>query len=290
MTDHPNSAVRAKGLSKKYKLEWTRRSLIALEPLDLNIQEGSVFGLLGPNGSGKSTTMKLLLGLIKPTEGEAHIFGYPAGSMAARKTIGFLPENPYFPHYLTGAEFLNYCGRLCGLSGSDLKKKIDQLLERVSMTEAGHRRLKTYSKGMLQRIGLAQALIHDPKLLILDEPTSGVDPQGSRFIRDLMIDLKSEGRTIIFSSHLLEQVEAVSDEVVILDRGRKLEEGPLSDLLTLPGKIEIEAAGSEAVPLEEIQKVLEKEGMKDVVVRHPRISLEEYFIRKVKNEKKAKKG
>lgn len=274
-------AVEVRGLTKKYLLEWTRKRLIALEGLDLDIPAGSIFGLLGPNGSGKSTTMKLMLGLIRPTEGEVKIFGHPSGSVAAREKIGFLPENPYFPHYLTGREFLGYCGKLCGMRGADLRDKVDQLLERVAMAEAGGRRLKTYSKGMLQRIGLAQALIHDPALLVLDEPTSGVDPQGSRFIRDLMLGLKEEGRTIIFSSHLLEQVEAVSDQVAILYRGKKIEEGSLSELLAVPDRLEIEIDWKRGQDLAAVRQLLEKEGMTGLSIHQPRVTLEDYFLKKI---------
>ncbi len=274
-------AVEIRGLTKKFLLEWTRKRLIALENLDLEIPVGTIYGLLGPNGSGKSTTMKLMLGLIRPTGGEVKIFGHPAGSVAAREKIGFLPENPYFPHYLTGREFLSYCGKLCGMRGADLREKVDHLLERVAMAEAGRRRLKTYSKGMLQRIGLAQALIHDPALLVLDEPTSGVDPEGSRFIRDLMIGLKEEGRTIIFSSHLLEQVEAVSDQVAILHRGKKIEEGSLEELLAVPDRLEIQMDWRGGMDAGVIRHLLEKEGMTGLALRRPRVTLEDYFLHKI---------
>jgi ABC-2 type transport system ATP-binding protein len=275
------SAVEVRGLTKKFLLEWTRKRLIALENLDLDIPPGSIFGLLGPNGSGKSTTMKLMLGLIRPSAGEVRIFGHPAGSVAAREKIGFLPENPYFPHYLTGREFLGYCGKLCGMRGPELTEKVDQLLERVAMTDAGRRRLKTYSKGMLQRIGLAQALIHDPALLVLDEPTSGVDPQGSRFIRDLMLQLKEEGRTIIFSSHLLEQVEAVSEQVAILHRGKKIQEGSLTDLLSVPDRLEIQVDWKGGRDPETVRELLEKEGMTGLDLHRPRMTLEDYFLNEV---------
>lgn len=283
-TGEDTAAVETRGLTKRYPLEWTRKRVVALEALDLHIPRGQIFGLLGPNGSGKSTTMKCILGLIRPTEGEAWIFGEPAGSVAGRKAVGFLPENPYFPTYLTGEEFLRYCGRLTGMRGKEAREKVDHLLERVAMTEAGRRRLKTYSKGMLQRIGLAQALIHDPALLVLDEPTSGVDPQGSRFIRDLMLELKEEGRTIIFSSHLLEQVEAVSDRVAILHRGRKLEEGALADLLAKPNRLQVEMDWDGVRSEEDIRKLLTDAGHGGLAIQRPRVTLEDHFIEKVKRE------
>jgi ABC-2 type transport system ATP-binding protein len=271
-------AIQISGLSKKFKLPWRRGWLWALEPLDLTVMKGEVFGLLGPNGSGKSTTMKLLLGLLKPTSGEASIFGMPAGSMEARSRLGFLPENPYFPAFLSGREVLRYYGKLSGLSGKRLEQRMDELLELVNLQESRHRTLKTYSKGMLQRIGLAQALLHDPDLLLLDEPTAGVDPLGSRQIRDILLDLKKRGKTIIFSSHLLEQVQEVSDRVAILHQGRKLKEGSLTDLLEVPDEVEIRVRDA-GVDEERIRQVLLQAGLKDFRISRPRVKLEDYFIR-----------
>ncbi len=271
-------AIQACGLSKKFKLQWRRGWLLALEPLDLTVSKGEVFGLLGPNGSGKSTTMKLLLGLLKPSSGTATVFGAPAGSMEARSKLGFLPENPYFPHFLSGREVLRYYGKLSGLSGKTLESRMDELLELVDLQESRHRTLKTYSKGMLQRIGLAQALLNDPDLLLLDEPTAGVDPLGSRQIRDIILDLKKRGKTIVFSSHLLEQVQEVSDRVAILHLGQKLREGSLTELLEVPDELEVRVKDG-GCDEETIRQALKAAGMTDVEISRPRMKLEDYFIR-----------
>ncbi len=274
----PPPAVEAEGLTKTFKLNWRRGRLLALDQLNLRVKPGEVYGLLGPNGSGKSTTMKLLLGLIKPTAGRIEIFGYPAGTMEARRRVGFLPENPYFPTFLSGREALTYYGGLCNLSGRALRDRASELLALVGLERSATRPLRTYSKGMLQRIGLAQALLHDPDLLFLDEPTAGVDPVGSRQIRDLILGLRQRGKTIVFSSHLLEQVQEVADRVGILYLGQKLREGPLDELLTVPDAVEV--ALPQAVPGDEekVRAALAAAGMTGAEVRRPRMSLEDYFI------------
>lgn len=274
-------AVHAEGLTKRFRLSWRRGSLLALDALDLDVRQGEIFGLLGPNGSGKSTTMKILLGLIRPSEGSARILDYPIGSMEARKKVGFLPENPYFPAFLTGREVLAYYGRLVGLTKKELRKRQADLLSRVSLEKAADRPLRTYSKGMLQRIGLAQALLHDPDILFLDEPTAGVDPIGSRQMRDLMIRLREEGKTVIFSSHLLEQVEEVSDRVVILHQGQKLCQGSLEELLQVPDDLEIRLGGIDDATRRKVEDFLKTEGIQKAQSRRPRMSLEEFFIQQV---------
>ena len=209
-----------RNLEKVFPVPLKRRQVLALRDLSLEIPAGIVYGLLGPNGSGKSTTLKILLGLVSPTSGSAEIFGVPSSEVSSRIDVGFLPENPYFYKFLTGAETISFYGRLCGLSGRNLRNRVDELLDLVDLTEAGGRRISGYSKGMLQRIGLAQAMVHDPRLLILDEPTAGVDPAGSRQIRDLFLRLKTRGKTVLLTSHLLEQVQEVCDRVGILATGR----------------------------------------------------------------------
>lgn len=283
-------AVEIRGLTKHYALHWRRGKLLALEDLNLDVRQGEVFGLLGPNGSGKSTTMKLLLGLVAPTRGTARIFGEMAGSMAARRRLGFLPENPYFPAFLSGREVLRYYGKLTGLSGRPLEARLEALLELVGLKGAGDRRLRTYSKGMLQRIGLAQAMLHDPDLLLLDEPTAGVDPLGSRQIRDLMLMLKGQGKTVIFSSHLLEQVEEVADRVAILHQGRKLREGRLEELLEVPDETVIRVRGLKLETEERLKELLASAGHPDVVFGRPRMRLEDYFIRELPAVPGASKG
>jgi len=223
-------AIRTSNLTKKYNLGWRRGRLVALDRLNLRVRTGEVYGLLGPNGSGKSTTLKCILNLVTPTEGDAQIFGVPCSHVESRLHIGFLPENPYFYRYLTGAETLEFYGRLCGWRGERLRKRIGELLELVGLGTARERRLSGYSKGMLQRIGLAQAMVHDPQLLLLDEPTAGVDPIGSRDIRDLIVRLKGMGKTILLCSHLLEQVQDVCDRIGILNLGKMILEGEVSQL------------------------------------------------------------
>lgn len=283
-------AVEAKGLIKRYPLSWKRKVLVALNHLDLTVRRGEVFGLLGPNGSGKSTTLKLILGLIKPSEGEVRIFGHPVGSIEARQRVGFLPENPYFYKFLNGDETLRFYGRLCGVRGAALEKKIDELIHLVGLEHGRNRPLSSYSKGMLQRIGLAQALIHDPELLLLDEPTAGVDPLGSREIRDLILRLKEMGKTVIFSSHLLEQVQEVSDRVAIFHLGRKLVEGPLSELLTDQQRTQITVDGVSAADYEAIRQELEKRGASRVQITRPTLSLESLFLQTVERDEQEKKS
>ena len=237
---------------------WFRGRVLALEGLDMEVHRGEVFGLLGPNGSGKSTAMKMILGLLRPTRGRAEVCGYRAGTIAARRQIGFLPENPYFPNFLSGAELVRYYGRLSGMGGRVLEKRIQELLEMVRLGgEAGKRPLRTYSKGMLQRAGLAGAMVGDPEILMLEEPTAGVDPAGSREIRDLILELRQRGKTVIFSSHLLEQVEDVADRVIILHRGQKLREGKLDDLLTRKKEWEVNVQGLKEEDRKELRGWLE---------------------------------
>ncbi len=264
---------------------WFRGRVLALEGLEMEVQRGEVFGLLGPNGSGKSTAMKMILGLLRPTSGSAEVCGFRAGTIAARRQIGFLPENPYFPVFLSGAELVRYYGRLSGLGGAGLEKRVKELLELVRLGgEAGKRPLRTYSKGMLQRAGLAGALVGDPEILMLDEPTAGVDPAGSREIRDLILELKARGKTVIFSSHLLEQVEDVADRVIILHRGKKLREGRLEDLLTRKNEWEVKVQGLPEGDRQELLAWLKKKGGQVVREGAPRERLEDYFLRSLPEE------
>src|SRR6266567_4013047 len=205
-----NPAVAVHGLTKIFPVPFhPTPGVLAVKDLSLRSERGEVYGLLGPNGSGKSTTLKIILGLVSPTRGRTEIFGRDSGLVQSRDAVGFLPENPYFYKYLTGKETLRFFGRLCGMRGAKLKNRVNELLDLVELSKARNRRLGTYSKGMLQRIGLAQALIHDPKLVVLDEPTAGVDPAGSRDIRDLILDLKRRGITVLLSSHLLAQAQEI---------------------------------------------------------------------------------
>ena len=272
-------AVQIRDLEKIFPIPLRRRRVVALRGLSLDIPAGHVYGLLGPNGSGKSTTLKILLGLVTPTSGSSEIFGVPSSSVSSRADVGFLPENPYFYKFLTGAETVTFYGRLCGLGGPTLRDRVRELLDLVGLTDAGDRRIGGYSKGMLQRIGLAQAMVHDPRLLILDEPTAGVDPAGSRQIRDLILQLKSRGKTILLTSHLLEQVQEVCDRVGILAKGRLVREGSLDLLTGVSGQTEylIENAGPELE--QEISRLAASRGARLITTRQPQLDLETVFLK-----------
>lgn len=225
------SAIRAEGVTKEFRSGFLLRRVGAVRGLSFNVEEGAIFGFVGPNGAGKTTTIKMLVGLISPTTGRVLLFGRPPADPESRQSVGFLPEGPYFYDHLTGREFLSFTGRLFDLSGRELEQRVSHLLDRVGVASAADRRLRTYSKGMLQRIGIAQALVNDPRLLILDEPMSGLDPVGRREIRDLLLELKAEGKTIFFSTHILPDVEKICDRVGIIVEGRLKSEGRLEDLL-----------------------------------------------------------
>jgi len=223
-------AIETKGLGKVYHTGLRGRH-VGLRELTLQVQEGSIFGLLGPNGSGKTTTLNLLLGLIFPTSGEGSVLGYPLGSDQYKARVGFLPDGSYFYDHLNAEELLAFYGSLFGLSGTTLRKKIDDLLEMVGMQERRKARIREYSKGMAQRIGVAQALINDPDLVFFDEPTTGLDPLGAKQMRDIIANLRGQGKTVFLCSHLLKEMEAICDEIAILDRGRLVASGHLEDLL-----------------------------------------------------------
>lgn len=224
-------AIRTEKLRKEYRTGFFRRLYVGLHGLDLEVQRGEVFGYIGPNGAGKTTTIKLLMGLNQPTSGRALLLGQPIGDRAVRARIGFLPERPYFYDHLTGQEFLAFYGRLCGLGGADLRARIDRMLTLVHMDRARDVQLRKFSKGMLQRIGVAQALINDPELVVLDEPSSGLDPMGRMLIRDIILSLKTRGTTVLFSSHVLADVEEVSDRVGIIAGGELRQVGAVRDLV-----------------------------------------------------------
>ena len=272
-------AVRIRDLKKVFPVHLRRRQVTALRGLSLDIPAGHVYGLLGPNGSGKSTTLKILLGLVTPTSGTSEIFGVPSSRVTSRAEVGFLPENPYFYKFLTGSETIAFYGRLCGLGGRPLRTRVAELLDLVGLQDAGDRRISGYSKGMLQRIGLAQAMVHDPRLLILDEPTAGVDPAGSRQIRDLILRLKERGKTVLLTSHLLEQVQEVCNRVGILAKGELVREGSLEILTGVTGQTEylIENAGPELQS--EIARLAASHGARLVASRTPQLDLETVFLK-----------
>ena len=224
------NAVEIDNIHKTFPAHFGKGGVYAVKGVSLHIPQGSVYGLIGPNGSGKSTVMKALVGLLAPDEGSCRVFGQPATAAANRKEIGFLPENPYFYKFLTGEETVRFYGRLCGLRGKELRMRTAEMLELAGLTEAANRRLGGYSKGMLQRVGLAQALVQRPRLLVLDEPTAGVDPIGSRAIRDIILNLKEQGMTVFLCSHLLEQVQEICDNVGILYRGCMIADGSVESI------------------------------------------------------------
>jgi ABC-2 type transport system ATP-binding protein len=271
-------AVSVANLTKVFKTGLRATPVVAVRELSFNVKPGEVYGLIGPNGCGKSTTMKVMLGLLRPTIGSATIFGRDSAEVSSRSDVGFLPENPYFYKHLTGRETLAFFGKLCGLGGADLRDRSQDMLRLTGLEHAADRRVGGYSKGMLQRIGLAQALIHDPRLLILDEPTAGVDPAGSRRIRDLILELKERGITIVVTSHLLEQMQEVCDRVGIMSHGRMMREGRVEDLISVENQAEIVLEGVTARQLEQIRALVAESGAKIVSFGRPRTTLERLFL------------
>ena len=277
----PTAAIAITGLTKDFSLKLGGVKLRAVDNLTLTVPEGQVFGLLGPNGSGKSTTIKIILGLLEPTVGECRVFGVPSGRVDSRLNVGYLPEAPYFYRYLSGTELVRFYGRICGVPRQKLAERVREVIDWVGLSAAAHRRVGTYSKGMLQRIGLAQALVHDPRLIILDEPTAGVDPVGSAEISELILKLKNQGKTVLITSHLLAQIEDICDRVAILDRGQLILEGAVNDLV---GRQDRQALIVDALPpaeLAELRGWLAARGHTLDAVEQPRTRLDQLFLRKV---------
>jgi ABC-2 type transport system ATP-binding protein len=224
-------AIEILGLEKTYPVGfWRKRPLTALKPLTLGVEQGEIFGYLGANGAGKTTTLKLLMGLTFPTRGSARILGLDIAEPRVKAAIGFLPEQPYFYDYLTPVELLEYYAQLSGVSARDRARRVEQMLRRVGLADAGRKQLRKLSKGMLQRVGIAQALIHNPQVVFLDEPMSGLDPIGRREVRDLVLEMKSEGKTVFFSTHILSDAEALCDRVAILHHGELRGVGAVEEL------------------------------------------------------------
>ena len=289
-------AVSISRLSKHYPLPLRRQRVVAVNDLSLEIAAGEIYGLLGPNGSGKSTTLKVLLGLATPTHGKTMIFGVDSRDYRSHRSVGFLPENPYFYKFLTAEETLQFYGRICGLRGGKLTARIAELLSLVGLEGARHRRVAPfdrarpegegarhrrvaeYSKGMLQRIGLAQALIQDPQLIVLDEPTAGVDPAGSHQIRDLILELKKRGKTVLLTSHLLEQAQEVCDRVGIMSRGSMISEGRVAELVTIEDQMEYLIQDAPADLTEKIAALASVSGAKLLEARRPKLTLERVFL------------
>ena len=275
-------ALELRGLVKDFPVGLRGVKLRAVDQLDLCVAAGQVFGLLGPNGSGKSTTIKLMLGLLEPTAGESRVFGVPSARVEARREVGYLPESPNFYRHLTGRELVQFYARMCGRPRAALAARVDEVVALVGLSEAANRRVGTYSKGMLQRIGLAQALVHDPRLLILDEPTAGVDPVGSAEMAELILQLKAQGKTVLITSHLLGQIEDICDRVAILDRGRLMVEGAVSDLIGQKGQQTLVMAAMPPGELAELRAWLAGRGRTVEAVETAQRRLDEVFLEHVR--------
>jgi ABC-2 type transport system ATP-binding protein len=301
------AAIEILGLEKTYSVGfWRKRPKRALYPLNLTVEEGEIFGFLGPNGAGKTTTLKILMGLVFPTAGRATILGMELDDSRMKAQIGFLPEQPYFYDYLTARELLMYYGRLSGVISSKLAAKVEAVLERVGLRQAADLQLRKFSKGMLQRVGIAQAILHDPRVVFLDEPMSGLDPMGRREVRDLIEQLRNQGKTVFFSTHILSDAEALCDRVAIIHLGELRGVGPV-EKLTAGAAAEVEivwagtavpgamgALGAEchvagdtvrAVLAKEKQDqaidALRRESLQLISVTPVRMSLEDYFVKRL---------
>jgi ABC-2 type transport system ATP-binding protein len=275
-------AINIEHLTKDFPFGFSNLKLRAVDNLSLQIRDNQVFGLLGPNGSGKSTTIKVILGLLAPTLGKCEIFGVPSHNVQSRKDVGFLPEAPYFYRYLTGFEMVKFFAKVCEVDKKILIDRVQEVIEWVGLREAANRRVGTYSKGMLQRIGLAQALVHNPRLIILDEPTAGVDPVGSAEISELILKLKDQGKTVLLCSHLLAQVEDICDHVAILNRGKLILEGKVSELVGRKGMKSLIVENLDTETTEATGKFLDERGARLVGVEQPQSSLDRVFLEHVR--------
>ncbi len=282
--------IETRNLTKIYRDFWGRQKVRALKALDLEIRKGEIFGLLGPNGSGKTTTIKLLLGLLFPTSGQSLIFGQDATDVAKNERIGYLPEESYLYRFLNADETLDFYGRLFDMPRAVRRQRTFELIELVGLGWARKRQLKEYSKGMVRRIGLAQALINDPELILLDEPTTGLDPIGTREMKDLILKLRDEGKTVLMCSHLLADVQDVCDRIGILHQGELKELGRVEDLLKVRDVTEIRASGLSKEARRQIKEVIQRhEGASLLSMGYPSTTLEELFL-KIIRESEAHPG
>jgi ABC-2 type transport system ATP-binding protein len=279
--------VETRKLTKVYRDFWGRQKHTALRALNLEIKKGEIFGLLGPNGSGKTTTIKLLLGLLFPTDGEAFVFGKPAADVTKNERIGYLPEESYLYRFLNAEETLDFYGRLFNMDAKTRNDRSKEWIERVGLTSNRKRILKEYSKGMRQRIGLAQAMINDPDLVILDEPTSGLDPLGARWMKNLIVELRDQGKTVIMCSHRLEDVQDICDRIAILNLGELQAYGNVKELLQDVNRLELRASGLQINDTlrRELTEVLTRHGGKLDSLGHPTTTLEDYFLHIVEESK-----
>jgi len=270
--------LQTRALSKVYRDFWGRQKVRALKALDLEVHRGEVFGLLGPNGSGKTTTIKLVLGLLFPSSGEAIVLGKPATDVGKNERIGYLPEESYLYRFLNAEETLDFYGRLFDMSAETRQERVDSLIKQVGLDKARRRQLQEYSKGMTRRIGLAQALINNPDLILLDEPTSGLDPIGTREMKDMILRLKDEGKTVVMCSHLLADVQDVCDRIAILHQGELKELGRVDQLLTVEDVTQIRARGISEDCKNEIRDVIARHSGELLEMDNPTSTLEELFL------------
>ena len=270
--------IETRNLSKIYRDFWGRQKVRALKALDLEIRRGEIFGLLGPNGSGKTTTIKLLLGLLFPTSGQALVFGKDASEVTKNERIGYLPEETYLYRFLNAEETLDFYGRLFDMPAAMRLQRAARLIEDVGLGWAKRRQLKEYSKGMARRIGLAQALINDPELIVLDEPTTGLDPIGCREMKDLILNLRAQGKTVLMCSHLLADVQDVCDRIAILHQGDLKELGRVDSLLKVRGETAIRASGLSEAAQQEIRDVIARHQGQLLSMDNPTTTLEELFL------------
>lgn len=241
--------VRVDRLRKVFVSPWTRKKTVAVDDVSFEVQAGEVFGFLGPNGAGKTTTLKMLMGLLHPTSGQASLLGHPAGAQAAKAMVGYLPENPYFYDYLSAREFLHMVGRVYKMASADRKKRVESLLDRVGLSMAKSRPMRSYSKGMLQRVGLAQALMSEPALVVLDEPMSGLDPVGRREVRDLIDELRETGHTVVFCTHILADAEQLCDRVAMIVKGKIRQIGTMEEVLGKSvHRVDLRFSGFQSIP------------------------------------------
>ncbi len=273
-----DTVIETRNLTKIYRDFWGRQKVRALKALDLEVRRGEIFGLLGPNGSGKTTTIKLILGLLFPTSGRVLVFDKDASDVAKNERIGYLPEESYLYKFLNAEETLDFYGRLFNMTAAERKRRIDELIHMVKLDWARRRQLKEYSKGMTRRIGLAQALINDPELILLDEPTTGLDPIGTREMKDLILRLRDEGKTILLCSHLLPDIQDVCDRIAILHQGELKELGRIETLLTVQDETQIRAKGLSEEAEQEIREVIARHGGELIAMDHPTTTLEELFL------------
>jgi ABC-2 type transport system ATP-binding protein len=283
--DKRDVIIETRNLTKVYKDFWGRPKVNALESLDLEVRRGEIFGLLGPNGSGKSTTIKLILGLLFPTSGQALVFNKEASDVSKNERIGYLPEESYLYKFLNAEETLDFYGRLFNMSAGRRKQRVRDLIKLIDIEWAQRRQLKEYSKGMTRRIGLAQALINDPELIVLDEPTTGLDPIGTREMKDLIVRLRDQGKTILMCSHLLADVQDVCDRIAILHQGELKEMGAVENLLSVRDITQIQAKGLSDDAQEQIREIIANDKADLVSMENPTTTLEDLFLGIVRDSK-----